>query len=56
MTSGQARQELQACELRFWELAGGLEPPTCCLQDRSGSSTAYWPVLSLQVRSDAASS
>jgi hypothetical protein len=30
-----------------WELVGGLEPPTCCLQDRSGSSTACWCVLSL---------
>jgi hypothetical protein len=26
MTSGQARQELQACELRFWELAGDSNP------------------------------
>jgi hypothetical protein len=38
------------------ELAGGLEPATCCLQDRSGSSTAYWRVLSWQLRSGALSS
>jgi hypothetical protein len=35
---------------------GGREPPTCCLQDSSGSSTGYWPVSSLQLRSDALSS
>jgi hypothetical protein len=35
---------------------GGLEPPTCCLQDRRGSSTACWRVLSLQLTSDRSSS
>src|SRR5512132_927 len=38
-----------------WELAGGLEPPTCCLQDRSGSSAACWRVLSWQFRSGGSS-
>jgi hypothetical protein len=42
-------------DLRFWELAPGLEPGTCCLQDRRGSSTAYWRVLSLQVKSGGSS-
>ena len=42
--------------LPFWELAGGLEPPTCCLQDSSESSTACWRVFSLQLRSDGLSS
>ena len=41
---------------QFWELAGGLEPPTCCLQDSSGSSTACWHVLSLQLTSGGSSS
>jgi hypothetical protein len=45
-----------ATKPRFWELAGRLEPPTCCLQDRSGSSTACWRVLSLQLRSGGSSS
>jgi hypothetical protein len=30
--------------------------PACCLQDRRGSSTACWRVLSLQLRSDRSSS
>ena len=33
--------------LRLCELAGGLEPPTCCLQGRSESSRRCWRVLSL---------
>jgi hypothetical protein len=56
MTSSQARPGLQGFDLRVWELAGGLEPPTCCLQDSSGSSTAYCPVCSLQLRSGGPSS
>ena len=39
-----------------WELSRGLEPPPCCLQDRSGSSTACWRVLSLQLTSERSSS
>ena len=35
---------------------GGLEPPTCCLQDSSGSSTASWRVVSWQLRSGGSSS
>src|SRR4029453_9005707 len=35
---------------------GGLEPPTCCLQDSSGPSTACWRVASLQLRPDGSSS
>jgi hypothetical protein len=54
--AGQARQVLQVCGMRFWELAGGLEPPTCCLQDSSGPSTACWRVASLQLRPDGSSS
>jgi hypothetical protein len=38
------------------ELAWGLGPRTCCLQDRSGSSTACWRVVSLQLRSGGSSS
>ena len=34
------------------ELAGGLEPPTCCLQDSGQPSAGCWRVLSLQVRSE----
>src|SRR4029453_9051291 len=30
--------------------------PTCCLQDSSGSSTACWPVRSLQLTSEGSSS
>src|SRR5919108_2421728 len=30
--AGRPAGALQAHDLRFWELAGGLEPPTCCLQ------------------------
>jgi hypothetical protein len=41
--------------LRLWELAGGLEPPTCCLQDSSGSSTECCRVPSLQLRSGGSS-
>src|SRR6266545_7280348 len=41
---------------RFLELAEGLEPPTCCLQDSREPSTVYWRVLFLQLRSDSASS
>jgi hypothetical protein len=40
MTSGQARQVVQACDLRLWELAGGLEPPTCCLHDSCAAGCA----------------
>jgi hypothetical protein len=47
---------LQAGDLRLWELAGGLEPPTCCLQDSGQPSIACWRVLSLQLRSGGSSS
>src|SRR5919112_1950484 len=40
MTTEQARQALQACDLLFLELAGGLEPPTCCLQDSCAAGCA----------------
>src|SRR4029453_16139393 len=40
MTARQARQALQAYDLRCWELAGGLEPPTCCLQDSCAAGCA----------------
>src|SRR5512132_3661915 len=40
MTSGQARRVLQAFDLHLWELAGGLEPPTCCLQDSCAAGCA----------------
>ena len=56
MTSDQARQVSQASDLRLLELAPGLEPGTCCLQDRSESSMACWPVLPLQLRSGGSSS
>jgi len=46
----------RASDVHLLELAGGLEPPTCFLQDSCGSSTACWRVLSLHVRSDAVSS
>jgi hypothetical protein len=38
------------------ELTGGLEPPTCCLQDSREPSTGRWRVLSVQVRSEGSSS
>src|ERR671914_2874605 len=40
MTTEQARQALQACDLHLYELAGGLEPPTCCLQDSCAADCA----------------
>ena len=43
-------------DLRLWELAPGLEPGTCCLQDSRESSRACWRVLSLQLRSVGSSS
>src|SRR4029453_6014068 len=44
--SSQARQGYRPGAYGFgsWR---GLEPPTCCLQDSSGSSTECWRVLSL---------
>jgi hypothetical protein len=36
----QASQGLQACDLRFLELAPGLEPGTCCLQDSCAAGCA----------------
>jgi hypothetical protein len=43
-------------DLRILKLAGGLEPPTCCLQDSSGPSTAYQRVPSWQLTSGGLSS
>jgi hypothetical protein len=45
-----------ASDLRCWELAGGLEPPTCCLQDSGQPSAECWRVVSLQLTSGASSS
>jgi len=42
------------CNFGSWR--GGLEPPTCCLQDSGEPSTGYWPVLSWQLRSGGSSS
>src|SRR4029450_8557033 len=47
---------MDAPDLRFLELAGGLEPPTCCLQDSGEPSRACWPVHYLQLRSGGSSS
>ena len=46
----------RASHLRCWELAGGLEPPTCCLQDSGQPSARCWRVLSFQLTSDRSSS
>src|SRR5215211_818500 len=42
-----------AATSQFWSWRGGLEPPTCWLQDSGESSAGCWRVLSLQLRSDA---
>jgi Pyridoxamine 5'-phosphate oxidase len=50
-----SKQGFQVTDRRVVELAPGLEPGTCCLQDRSGSSTACWRVVFLQVTSGGSS-
>jgi hypothetical protein len=55
-----ARRAGKASTAGLWPVVSGAgrgrEPPTCCSQDRSGSSTACWPMLSLQLTSDRSSS
>jgi hypothetical protein len=43
-------------DLRIPRLPGGLEPPTCWLQDSWQASTACWRVLSWQLTSGGSSS
>jgi hypothetical protein len=51
MTARQARQGDQVADLRFLELAPGLEPGTCCLQVTCAASITHSLVASGQVRS-----